>query len=744
MRKINVLHIVEDLSIGGVEELLRIIAMGLNREKYNVYVCCIEEGGQTAKELMEAGIKVDILGMKSYHNLFNILRLKKYIKERKIDIIHSHMYFANTFGRIAALLAGTPVLISTSYSTYYEFKRRNILMINFLSKFTDRIIAASNSIKEFAVKQQRIPADKFQVIYDCASTDKFSKHVDSFAVKRALGIDSDYQVVGCVARLNEVKGHAYLIRAAKEVLKNNPRIKFLLVGDGPLRQELEQLSVQLGIKDNVIFVGSRRDIPEMLAAMDIFVLPSALREGCPLSILEAMAMSKPVVASRLGGIPEEIEDGKSGILVPPKDSAALADAIIKLLSDKNLSVTMGKAGRKIFEEKFSKEVMLNKLESLYDELAAKKLTKRILYVDIHGDIWGGGQLSFLSILELIDKTSLKPIVVLPYEGDLSKRIREMGIEVCVIPFGSIKTTNIFVNLFSIFRFYALIKKRKINLIHINALRPMFYTGLAAKIAGVPVIWHARDLKANRWIDRILSNLARHIIAISKIVAGRFPWYENNPDRLSIIYNGIDTGKLSPRPRDSRVLHEFHIEEDEAVVGTIGHLEPRKGQDIFLQAASNVLLKFPNSKFVLVGKDMKNGEKYKSDLEYLITWLKIEDKVVFAGVRKDIAEVISIMDLFICPFKDEAFGRVVIEAMAMAKPVIGYRSGALPELIEDGKSGILVDPDRADCLADAIIELLGDRDKAMKFGEAGRKIVQDKFDVKTTVNRIEEVYFRILH
>lgn len=744
MRKINVLHIVEDLSIGGVEELLRIIVMGLNREKYNVYVCCIEEGGQTAKELMEAGVKVDILGMKSYHNLFNILRLKKYIKERKIDIIHSHMYFANTFGRIAALLAGTPILISTSYSNYYEFKRRNIFMINFLSKFTDKIIAASNSIKEFAVKQQKVPADKFQVIYDCASTDKFSKHVDGFSVKKALGIDPDYQVVGCVARLNEVKGHVYLIRAAKEVIKNNPRIKFLLVGDGPLRQELEQLSVKLGIKDNVIFAGSRRDIPEMLAAMDIFVLPSALREGCPLSILEAMAMSKPVVASRLGGIPEEVEDGKSGILVPPKDSAALADAIIKLLSDKNAAITMGKVGRKIFEEKFSKEVMLNKLESLYDELAVRKLTKRILYVDIHGDIWGGGQLSFLSILELIDKTSLKPIVVLPYEGDLSKKIGEMGIESYIIPFGSVKTTSFFINLFSIFRFYALIKKRKINLIHINALRPMFYAGLAAKIAGAPVIWHARDLKASRWIDRILSNLARHIIAISKIVADRFPWYENNPDRLSIIYNGIDIDKFTPKPKDSKILDEFNVEKDEAVVGTIGHLEPRKGQDILLQAASNVILRFSRLKLILVGKDMMNGEKYKSDLEYLITWLKIEDKVVFAGARKDIAEVISIIDLFICPFKDEAFGRVVIEAMAMAKPVIGYRSGALPELIEDGKSGILVEPDRTDYLADAIIELLGDRDKAIKFGEAGRKIVQDKFNVKTTVKRIEEVYFKILH
>lgn len=375
MRKLNILHIVEDLNVGGLEELCRIIVTGLNRDKYNVYVCCIEEGGQIAQELINNGINVDILGMRTYHNPFNILKLIRYIKERKIDIIHTHMYFANTFGRIAAFLARTPIVISTAYSNYFEYKKRNILMEKFLSRFSDKIIAASNSIKEFTVKQQKISPDKFRVIYDCASTDKFSKNIDAFSVKQKLGIEPDYSVVGCVARLNVVKGHSYLIQAAAVVLKRNPKVKFLLVGDGPLRDELEELSANLGIKDNIIFTGSRRDIPEMLSAMDIFVLPSALREGCPLSVLEAMAMSKPVIATRLGGIPEEVSDNKSGILVPPKDSMALADAIMKLLSDKNLAVDMGKEGRKIFEEKFSKEVMLKKLESLYDELAEKKLAK---------------------------------------------------------------------------------------------------------------------------------------------------------------------------------------------------------------------------------------------------------------------------------------------------------------------------------------------------------------------------------
>lgn len=742
MRKINILHIVEDLNIGGVEELVRIIVTGLDREKYNIHICCIEEGGQTAQELMAAGIKVDILGLKSYHNLFNILKLVKYIKERKIDIIHTHMYFASSFGRIAAILAKTPILISTSYSNYFEYKRRNILMEYFLANFTDRIIAASNSIKEFTVKQQKISPDKFTVIYDCASSDKFSKNIDSISIKKDLGIELDYSVVGCVARLDVVKGIAYLIQAASEVLRRIPKVKFLIVGDGLLRKELEELSINLGIKDKIIFAGSRRDIPEMLSVMDIFVLPSALREGCPLAILEAMAMSKPVIASRLGGIPEEVQDEKSGILVPPKDSLALAEAIQKLLSDKNLAKDMGKIGRKIFEDKFSKEIMLKKIESLYDELAAKKLTKKILYVDIHGDIWGGGQHSFLNILERIDKTCFKPIVVLPYEGDLYKKIKEMGIKLYIIPFGSIKTTNVFVNIISIFRFYLLIKRKKIDLIHTNALRPTFYAGIAAKIAGIPLVWHARDLRATVWIDRLLSILAIHVIAVSNIVSGRFPWLKPK-NRLSVIYNGIDTAKFQPQSKNEQIMQEFNIGYDVPVVGIIGHLEPRKGQKAFLLAASKILFRFPETKFLLVGKDSSLEGLYKNELGSLVKKLNIENNVIFTEARQDIVEIMSVVDIFVCPFKDEAFGRVVIEAMALSKPIIAYNHSALSELIENEINGILIAPDSEQELTEATLKLLESPSLRKTLGQAARQRASEKFDLKSSIDKIQELYEKIL-
>jgi glycosyltransferase involved in cell wall biosynthesis len=742
MNKINVLHIIEDLNVGGLEELLSIIATGLNRDRYNIYVCCIEEGGQIAQELINHGIKVDILGINTYHNPFNILRLAKYIKERKIDIIHTHMYFANTFGRLAAILAKTPIVISATYSNYFEYKKRNILMERFLSRFTDVIIAASNSIKEFNAKQQRISLDKFKVIYDCASTEKFSKRMNSGVVKGQLGIEPDYSVVGCVARLSLVKGHSYLIRAAAEVLKRYPKVKFLLVGDGPVRKELENLTEELGIEDKVIFAGARRDIPEMLSVMDIFVLPSALREGCPLSVLEAMAMSKPVIASRLGGIPEEVSDGESGILVPPKDSKSLAEAIIKLLLDKSEARRMGQVGKKIFKHKFTKEIMLKKLESLYEELIAKKLSKRILYIDIHGDIWGGGQLSLLDTLEHLNKIRFKPIVIFPYEGNLSNIVRNLGIEVEIVPFGSIKITNIFINIISIFRFYILIKRRKIDLVHTNALRPTFYVGIVAKIAGVPLVWHARDLRSIVWLDRFLSFFVAYVIAISNTVAERFTWLKKR-NRLSVIYNGIDIDKFRPQQKNYDILREFNIDSNTLIIGIVGHLEPRKGQIVFLETASKIIKKFPKTKFLLVGKDVTGKRHYQAKLESFISKLRIKDNVIFTGEREDIVEIMSVIDIFVCPFKYEAFGRVVIEAMALAKPIIAYNHSALPEIIEDGKTGILIEPDDKEGLEKVILKLLRDQDLRKSLGELARQRVRERFDLKFTIEKIQQLYEQIL-
>ena len=166
MRKKKVLHIVEDLRIGGLERVLASIVLNLDRSKFIPQVWCLAQGGEIADDLIRAGVNVKILGMNSYYNPLNIIKLSNYLRKSKIDIIHTHGYFASTFGRLAAILAGTPVIITHIHTTYYGFKKRNILIERLLSFFTDKIVCVSKSTKEFVEKIERIDKNKTCLIYN--------------------------------------------------------------------------------------------------------------------------------------------------------------------------------------------------------------------------------------------------------------------------------------------------------------------------------------------------------------------------------------------------------------------------------------------------------------------------------------------------------------------------------------------------------------------------------------------------
>jgi glycosyltransferase involved in cell wall biosynthesis len=370
-----VCHLVEDLRLGGVEELLRLIVTGLNSQKYRVIVCAIEEGGVTADRIRTAGIPLTILGYKTYHRLHPLKELARFLRDQRVTILHTHMYFANMAGRWANLFAHVPVIITTVYSTYHERRLRHRLMEWWWAHWTDRIIAAAEVIRDYASRQARIPREKFVVIHDAARdllASAQAEGLDRAKARAVLGLRETDYVIGCVARLDPVKGHEYLLAAMPRVLAAHPETILLIVGDGPRRVALEAQARDLGIEQRVRFLGARQDIASIVLALDLFVLASSLREGCPLAVLEAMSMAQPVVASRLGGLVEEVDHGVSGLLVPPRDPAALAEAIRTLQDDPGFARRMGDMGRKRYERQFTPAVMLGKIESLYDELLQAK------------------------------------------------------------------------------------------------------------------------------------------------------------------------------------------------------------------------------------------------------------------------------------------------------------------------------------------------------------------------------------
>ena len=368
MKQFRVIHLVEDLKIGGAERVIADIVESLDRKKFEASVWCVTRGGKIAEALSDKGVEVRILGISNYRNPLNILKLTRLLRKAEPDIVHTHGYFASVISRLAAKKAGIPVIIAHVHSTYWDYHKRHVLIERKLSRFTDKIICCSRAVESFVRDFEKIEGDKTIVIYNGADEERFFPSQDAQSIRAEFGMDKKDPVVGTVSSLTPHKGHHDLLRAASLVLEEIPSVKYLLVGDGPLRERLEEQAKKANIHSSVIFTGEREDIPEVLSLMDVFVLPSSSREGLGLAIIEAMAAGKPVVATEIGGIPEVVKDGETGLLVAPGNPEALARATLRLLRDPNAARVMGEQGRIRFEEKFTKNRMVREIEDLYTDL----------------------------------------------------------------------------------------------------------------------------------------------------------------------------------------------------------------------------------------------------------------------------------------------------------------------------------------------------------------------------------------
>ncbi len=372
MTPLKVIHLVEDLKIGGAERVIGDTALGLDRKKYDVSVWCVTRGGETATELSEKGIEVKILGISSYHNPLSTFKMTRLLKASRADIVHTHGYFASVIGRLAARRAAIPVILAHVHSTYWEYKKRHLMIERKLSRFTQKIICCSKAVENFVRNTEKITDNKTIVIYNGVDEGRFSPRKSSTSIRAEFGLDEEAAVVGTVSSLTPHKGHEYLIQAASLVQDTFPSVKFLVVGDGPLRIKLEEQAKNLNIHPSVIFTGTRKDIPEILSLLDVFVLPSHTREGLGIVIIEAMAAEKPVVATDIGGIPEVVDDGETGLLVPPGDPEALSKAITTLLQDPSRAKTMGEKGRTRVKEMFTTTKMLSEIEHVYQSLTSQR------------------------------------------------------------------------------------------------------------------------------------------------------------------------------------------------------------------------------------------------------------------------------------------------------------------------------------------------------------------------------------
>ncbi len=375
--KLNVMHMTDVTGRGGAEKTLVDLALRLDRSRFNVTVCATRTAGNYQSLLDDAGVRTIVLERNSRVESYKMLRLLRLMRTQPVHVLHTHLFGANTWGRVLGKMAGVPVIIAHEH--WSSRSSREVKIDRMLYRMTDRILVPSEASKRLIMEMEDIPAGYLDVVYNGVDISLFSPDAtDAAQARQELGIGQDDIVVGTLGRLSADKGgQDDLLWAVNEARKSHPAIRLLVVGDGPLRPGLEKMASELGMMDTgtALFAGTRTDVARMLSAMDVFVLPS-LKEALPIAVLEAMAMCLPVVTTRVGGVPEIAQDGTTALLVPPGDRSALKYALLRLLDDQGLRGRLGCAGQAHVHDHFTMDKMVKHVEQIYERLARQKMKMR--------------------------------------------------------------------------------------------------------------------------------------------------------------------------------------------------------------------------------------------------------------------------------------------------------------------------------------------------------------------------------
>ena len=373
----NIVYMIDGLGLGGAERLMIPLLANLNREVFSPRVCVfqVRNGNPIAEDLKALGVPVDLLPIPYLRDLSALPRLWRYLRDAQADLVHTQLEFANILGNLAAKGARLPSVCTVhTIPSQEDMKTKTRLHqdVEFfcLRNFCDMVISVSEEADRFHKQVGRLSPRKTTTIYNGIDLARFtaeSQRADPQAVRREFGIPAAASLFITVAVLRELKSIQFIIQAMPAILTQQPEARYLIVGDGYYRAQLVEEVRRQGVENRVIFAGARKDIPALMSAADVFVLPT-LTEALPTVLAEAMAARLPIVASRVGGVPEMVTDGVNGRLLEPGDPRQLAETCLELLTRPEFRAEMGGRGRSIVEQKFDVRVQAEHLRTLYQRL----------------------------------------------------------------------------------------------------------------------------------------------------------------------------------------------------------------------------------------------------------------------------------------------------------------------------------------------------------------------------------------
>lgn len=369
----KILHISKMNGISGSENHLLTLLAHLDKRQFEVELCIFTEPPHLPQlrdyiaRLEAADVHVVVRTMRRHFDERLLWWLRSYIKRRQFEIVHTHLIHADLYGTIAAKLAGVPVIVSSRHNDDQFRRHRALIWLNrLLARWQTGIIVISDWVGRFLQEVEGIPAEKITRIHYGLDPTPIEALSDSTYLRQQFQIPDNAPIIGTIGRLTAQKGQTFLLQAVSRLTRDFPNLRFIIIGDGELRHELEEQAKTLDIVRNVIFTGLRpyQDAMRLLSGIDLFVFPS-LWEGFGLVLLEAMALKKPIVASNISAIPEVVLDGATGRLVPPRDVESLTAAIREFLISSEKRAQCGMAGYARLQNEFTVQTMVQQTASAY-------------------------------------------------------------------------------------------------------------------------------------------------------------------------------------------------------------------------------------------------------------------------------------------------------------------------------------------------------------------------------------------
>ena len=759
--RVKLCFVIDNLSFRGGERVFAQQATGLDRARYDVTVAC-SPGGPFVEQLQAAGVRVAAFDMRPQFNPLALMQLTRFLSAERPAIVHCQGR-GDPYGRVAATLAGAPIVISTAaaiVSRYWGSNPLRKLMYRLIDRVTDpmvdRWLVLNRLSVEVLERDHGIPRERIGIIPNGIEVERFAPgRTDPLRLRRELGLSADTPLIGALGRLTWEKGFDTLLAALPAVLSRRPGAHLVLAGDGPLMAALQAQAARLGVAERCHFLGFRADVPDVLAALDVAVLSSVI-EGMPMALLEAMAAGIPTVTARVPGAVDLVDDGVNGLLVAPRDPAALAGGINRLLDDPDLAARLASAARAAVLRDYTVGRMVERTVALYERLLAEQgaaPTPRAAAAALAGErvkicyvidnlSFRGGERVFAQLATGLDREHYDVSVACSPGGPFVEQLRAAGMR--AVPINMRPQFNPWA-LVGLIRF---LRRERPAIVHCQG-RGDPYGRIAATVAGIPWVLSTTAMIHSRYwvkspfrkllyrlIDRVTDPMVDHWLVLNQHAVDVLCAKHGVPRaRISIIPNGIEVERYAPERADGRKLRdELALPAGARLLGSIGRLTWQKGVDTLLRAMPAILAQQPGAHLALAGDGEEAGR-----LQAEARRLGVADRCHFLGFRTDIPDVLAALDLFVLSSLAEGMPMVLLEAMAAGVPVVATRIPGVVDLVEDGIDGLLVASGDPGALAGAIGRMLADRDYAAAVSRAAAAKVRRQFTVEQMVERTSSVY-----